>query len=307
MKTETTGQVATGVSQPRADWGETRGVREPATVVEIFQRAMQLKARPDVLNYKRKGSWHSIPSGELLRRVRHVALGLHALGLRRGDHAGILSESSPEWVVADVGCQFAGVINVPIYPTLAPPQVCYIMEDSGSLLLFVQDAAAYERVREALTACASLSTIVIMTGDASGLAGVITLADLEARGAQLEADRPGLLDELSSAVGAEDLTTIIYTSGTTGEPKGVMLTHSNVVSNLVATSERLAFTPEDVVLSVLPLSHVFERGAMYMYLHHGAKVFFSESMERIGDNMREVRPTLVVAVPRLFEKIYARI
>jgi long-chain acyl-CoA synthetase len=307
VKTETTGQAATSVSQPRADRGETRRVREPATVVEIFQRAMQLKARPDTLNYKREGAWHSIPSEELLRRVRHVALGLHALGLRRGDHAGILSESSPEWVVADIGCQFAGVVNVPIYPTLAPPQVCYIMEDSGSLLLFVQDAAAYARVREALASCASLSTVVIMTGDAHGLAGVITLADLEARGAQLEAERPGLVDELSAAVGREDLTTIIYTSGTTGEPKGVMLTHSNVVSNLVATSERLAFTPEDVVLSVLPLSHVFERGAMYMYLHHGAKVFFSESMERIGDNMREVRPTLVVAVPRLFEKIYARI
>ena len=307
MKTETTGQVTTGGGAPRAERGETRRVRAPETVVEIFKHAMHLKARPDVLNYKRGGAWHSLSSEELTRRVRRVALGLHALGLRRGDHAGILSDSSPEWVIADLGCQFTGVINVPIYPTLAPQQVCYIMEDSGSLLLFVQDAAGYERVREALASCASLSTVVIMTGEAGGLAGVVTLAELEARGAQLEADSPGLIDELSGAVGREDLTTIIYTSGTTGEPKGVMLTHSNVVSNLVATSERLAFTPEDVVLSVLPLSHVFERGAMYMYLHHGAKVFFSESMERIGDNMREVRPTLVVAVPRLFEKIYARI
>jgi long-chain acyl-CoA synthetase len=307
VKAETTGQLTALEGTTRADRGEARRVRAPETVVEIFRHAMQVKARPDVLNYKRGGAWHSLSSEELLSRIRHVALGLHALGLRRGDHAGILSESSPEWVVADLGCQFAGVINVPIYPTLAPPQVCYIMEDSGSLLLFVQDAAAYERVREALAACASLSTVVLMTGEAGGLAGVITLAELEARGAQLEVERPGLLDELSAAIGADDLTTIIYTSGTTGEPKGVMLTHSNVVSNLVATSERLAFTPEDVVLSVLPLSHVFERGAMYMYLHHGAKVFFSESMERIGDNMREVRPTLVVAVPRLFEKIYARI
>jgi long-chain acyl-CoA synthetase len=305
LTTQTTGQSTHGARA--GDLGERVRAHEPETIVEVFRRAMELRSRADTLNYKREGSWHSISSEELLRRVRHVALGLYALGLRRGDHAGILSESSPEWVVADLGCQFAGIINVPIYPTLAPPQVCYIMEDSGSRLLFVQDAAAYERVREALAACASLSTVVIMTGDADGLAGVITLADLEARGAQLEANRPGLADELSSAVGREDLTTIIYTSGTTGEPKGVMLTHSNVVSNLVATSERLAFTPEDVVLSVLPLSHVFERGAMYMYLHHGAKVFFSESMERIGDNMREVSPTLVVAVPRLFEKIYARI
>jgi long-chain acyl-CoA synthetase len=307
VTTRITTQVAGGGAAARADAGETRAEGAPATIVEIFRRAMQVNSRPDALNYKRGGEWRSLSSEELLRRVRRVALGLHALGLRRGDHVGILSESSPEWVVADLGCQYAGIINVPVYPTLAPQQVCYIMEDSGSLLIFVQDLAAYERVREALAACASLSTVVLMTGEATGLPGVSTLSELEARGAQVEADRPGLAEELAAAVAPEDLTTIIYTSGTTGEPKGVMLTHANVVSNLLGTSERLAFAPEDVALSVLPLAHIFERGAMYMYLHHGAKVFFSESLERIGDNMREVRPTLVVAVPRLFEKIYARI
>jgi long-chain acyl-CoA synthetase len=311
VKAETTGQLESGakaLEQAAApvlrDGG---GAEAPSTIVEVFERAVALHARPDVLNYKLGDEWLAISSEELARRVRHVALGLHALGLRRGDRAGILSESSPEWVIADVGCQFAGVVNVPIYPTLAPQQVCYIMEDSGALLLFVQDAVAYGRVREALAGCAALSTIVLMTGDAAGAGRVVTFSELEARGAALEAERPDLAKELAGSVGAQDLATIIYTSGTTGEPKGVMLTHSNVVSNLVDTSDRLAFRPEDVVLSVLPLSHVFERGAMYMYLHHGARVFFSESMERVGDNMREVRPTLIVAVPRLFEKIYARI
>jgi long-chain acyl-CoA synthetase len=307
LKTETTGRPAHGAAGDGAGPAERAAAGAPATIVEIFRQAMRLKSRPDVLNYKRGGAWHSISSDELLRRARRVALGLHALGLKRGDHAGILSESSPEWVVADLGSQSAGVVNVPIYPTLAPRQVCYIMEDSGSLLLFVQDRAAYERVRAELSGCAALSTVVLLTGEADGLPGVLTLSGLEARGAQVEAERPALAEELAAALSPEDLTTIIYTSGTTGEPKGVMLTHSNVVSNLLATSERLAFTPDDVALSVLPLAHIFERGAMYMYLHHGAKVYFSESMERIGDNMREVRPTLVVAVPRLFEKIYARI
>jgi long-chain acyl-CoA synthetase len=279
--------------------------RAPETIVEIILRALTLKARPDALNYKREGAWRPVSSEELLRRIRRVALGLHALGLRRGDRAGILSESSPEWVVADLGSQFAGIVNVPLYPTLAPQQVCYITEDSGARLLFVQDAAAYERVREALSSCAAISTVVLLSDEAGD--GLLTLAELEARGARLEAEQPHLLEELCGAVSSEDLATIIYTSGTTGEPKGVMLTHSNVVSNLLATSERLAFTPEDVALSVLPLSHVFERGAMYMYLHHGAKVFFAEAVERIGDNLREVRPTLLIAVPRLFEKIYARI
>jgi long-chain acyl-CoA synthetase len=278
------------------------------TIVKVFERAMRLHARPDVLNYKRGGEWHPISSEDLLRRVRRVALGLNALGLRRGDRAGVLSESSPEWVIADVGCQFAGIVNVPIYPTLAPRQVRYIMDDSGARLLFVEDREAFERVRESVAACDALAHVVLMTGDASeGTGGAITLADLEARGAELESERPQLVEELVSEVDAEDLATIIYTSGTTGEPKGVMLTHSNVVSNLIDTADRLAFTPEDVVLSVLPLSHVFERGAMYMYLHHGARICFAESLERIGENMREVRPTLVVAVPRLFEKIYARI
>jgi long-chain acyl-CoA synthetase len=300
LTTETRGQVTAGASP-----GERTRVPAPETIIDLMQRALTLKARPDALNYKREGVWRPISSEEFLRRVRRVALGLHALGLRRGDRAGILSESSPDWVVADLGCQFAGVVNVPLYPTLAPPQVCYIAEDSGARLLFVQNREAYERVRGALSSCAALSTVVLLSGEASE--GVLTLAELEARGARLEEEQPRLLEELYGPVSAEDLATIIYTSGTTGEPKGVMLTHSNVVSNLTGTSERLAFTPEDVALSVLPLSHVFERGAMYMYLHHGAKVYFAEAIDRIGDNMREVSPTIVVAVPRLFEKIYARI
>ncbi|HJQ34160.1 MAG TPA: long-chain fatty acid--CoA ligase [Pyrinomonadaceae bacterium] len=306
MTTETTREVAPEPGAVRdARHAEARDAEAPTTLIEIFVRAMRRHARPDTLNYKSAGEWRPISSEEFTRRVRHVALGLHALGLRRGERAGVLSESSPEWVVTDLGCQFAGIVNVPLYPTLAPQQVCYILSDSGARLLFVQNREAYERVREALSACAAVSTVVLMTGEPSD--GVLTLAGLEARGAELERERPGLVEELAGAAEPEDLATIIYTSGTTGEPKGVMLTHSNVVSNLIDTSERLAFTPEDVVLSVLPLSHVFERGAMYMYLHHGARVFFAEAIERVGDNMREVRPTLLIAVPRLFEKIYARI
>ncbi len=137
--------------------------------------------------------------------------------------------------------------------------------------------------------------------------GALTLCELEARGRALDSEQPGLREELASGVQPEDLATIIYTSGTTGEPKGVMLTHSNIVSNMVDTSERLDFSDKDTVLSVLPLSHVFERVAMYMYIHHGASVYYAESLDKIGDNIREVRPTLMVAVPRLYEKVYARI
>jgi len=300
--------VHTAGAAPLSSATPPRGA-EPSTLVEVVARAMRVHARPDVLNAKRDGRWRAFSSEELTRRARHVALGLHALGLRRGDRAAILSESSPEWVLADLGCLSAGVVNVPLYPTLAPQQVCYILNDSGSTAIFIQHAEAYAKMREAAGDCEALRRVVLLTGEAEGESGegLLTLEALEAKGRALEAERPGLAEELASAVRPEDLATIIYTSGTTGEPKGVMLTHSNVVSNLLATSESLAFNPQDVILSVLPLSHIFERGAMYMYLHHGTCVYFAESLEKIGDNMREVRPTLVVAVPRLYEKIYARI
>ena len=142
MKTETTERPAAG--EPL---GASVRAGGPETIIDIMLRALDEKARPDALNYTRGGEWRPISSEELLRRVRRVALGLHALGLRRGERAGILSESSPEWVVADLGCQFAGIVDVPLYPTLAPQQVCYIAEDSGARLLFIQhrDALASRR------------------------------------------------------------------------------------------------------------------------------------------------------------------
>src|SRR5215218_1732672 len=158
---ETTERLAAGASPA----GRTR-VSEPETIIDLMRHALTHKARPDALNYKRGGEWRPISSEDLLRRVRRVALGLHELGLRRGDRAGILSESSPEWVTVDVGSQFAGVINVPVYPTLAPQQVCYIMDDSGARLLFVQNAAALERVRAAVGGCDALTNVVVMEGGA---------------------------------------------------------------------------------------------------------------------------------------------
>jgi long-chain acyl-CoA synthetase len=279
----------------------------PATLVEVFERVLRVHSRPDLLNFKRGGEWRSISTEEFMRRARRVALGLNSLGLRPGERAAILSESSPEWVIADAGCLSAGVVNVPLYPTLAPQQVCYILKDSGARLLFAQNAEAFARVKDAARECETLQHVVLMTGEAEEGEGVLTLEQLEARGAEVEGERPGLLEELSRGVSPEDLATIIYTSGTTGEPKGVMLTHANIVSNLIDTSARFAFRGDDVMLSVLPLSHIYERGAMFMYLHHGCKVFFAESIEKIGDNMREVGPTVVTAVPRLYEKIYARV
>ncbi|MBA2646832.1 MAG: long-chain fatty acid--CoA ligase [Pyrinomonadaceae bacterium] len=284
---------------------------EPTTLVEMFERAVRVHRKPDALNYKRAGSWHTVSSEELFNRARHIALGLYALGVRGGDRVALLSESRPEWTLADAGCQFAGAIDVPIYPTQAPPQVCYILTDSGARVLLIQNRAAFERVREAIKGCGALEYIVFLEEEeASGKASeanALTLRQLEERGRTLGAERPPLGEELARAVKPDDLATIIYTSGTTGEPKGVMLTHANLTTNLIDSSGHLSFSRDDVALSVLPLSHIFERLGMYMYIHHGMSVYYSESLEKIGDNMREVRPTVMLCVPRLFEKIYARI
>ena len=280
---------------------------EPRTLVEMFERSVRLHNRPDVLNFKRDGEWRSISSNDMLSRARDIALGLYSLGIRRGDRVALLSENCPEWTLTDAGCLFAGAVDVPIYPTLTPPQVAYILNDSGARILFVQDTAKFQKICAAIESCTSLKQIVFFDKNGVGEPNTLSFEHVEERGRQLAIEQPQLSSELSRAVEPESLATIIYTSGTTGEPKGVMLTHTNLTTNVIDSSGHLSFSEADSVLSVLPFSHVLERLAMYMYLHHGMGVFYAESMEKIGDNLREVHPTLMICVPRLFEKIYAKI
>jgi long-chain acyl-CoA synthetase len=174
-------------------------------------------------------------------------------------------------------------------------------------VLILADRAKFDELAEILNECPALRKIVVFESEGAEEIDVLTLEQLEAKGQQLLVDQPQLVDQLSSKTTADDLATIIYTSGTTGEPKGVMLTHANLVTNLIDSSGHLAFGEDDKALSVLPLSHVFERQAMYMYLYQGMAVYFAESLLTIGPNMREVQPTILVGVPRIFEKIYARI
>ncbi len=280
---------------------------EPTTLAGIYERAVRMHDKPDALNYKHGDAWHAISSTELRTRARHIAYGLYALGLRRGDRAALLAESCPAWVLTDAGCQFAGIVDVPIYATQAPAQVRYILDDSGARLLLIHDRAAYDRIAGAIKDSATLAQVVFFEPAGAQDVGALTLAELTVRGGALEAEQPALLDENTSAIQPNDLATIIYTSGTTGEPKGVMLTQANLVSNVIDCSGHLSFGERDTVLSVLPLCHVFERTGMYMYLHHGMTVYFAESVDKVGQNLREVRPTVMLCVPRLFEKIYGRI
>src|SRR6266566_6501407 len=279
---------------------------EPTTLVEVFEYVDRIHPRPDTLNYKRDGCWIAISSEEMLNRARHIAAGLYSLGIRRGDRVAILSESRPEWTLTDAGCLFASAIDVPIYPTLTPPQVRYILKDSGARALVIQNEGKFHQVRAILADCPALEHLIFFEKTSDETAG-LTLAEVEARGRTIAESEANLINKGAHLIKPDDLATIIYTSGTTGEPKGVMLTHANLVSNLINSPGHFSFSRSDSALSVLPLSHVFERTAMYMYLHYGMTVYFGESLEKIGHNLREVQPTIFVGVPRIFEKIYARV
>jgi long-chain acyl-CoA synthetase len=280
---------------------------EPATLVDVFARVVREHKRSDTLNYKRDGYWAAVSCDEMLARAKNIAAGLHAIGVRSGDRVALLSESRVEWTLTDAGCIFGGVIDVPIYPTLMPPQVRYILKDSGASALFIEGRAKFDELKEILAECPQVTHVVYF--DAAGMSAAegLPLAELERLGAEFQQHNPGELDRFAREITPDDLATVIYTSGTTGEPKGVMLTHANIVTNLIDSSGHLSFGGRDVALSVLPLSHVFERQAMYMYLYRGMAVYFAESLQTIGPNLREVRPTILVGVPRIFEKIYDRI
>lgn len=279
---------------------------EPQTLAELFLEASREHNRADALNYKAGGAWQKVSSAEILARARHIALGLFSLGIKKGERVAILAANSPEWTLTDAGSQLAGVIDVPIYTTLAPGSVSYILNDSGARVFFLENKEMFERVRDILPECKTIEKLVFFDLTGVRAENAMSLADLEALGEKLRQQRSGLIDELVKAIKPHDVATLIYTSGTTGEPKGVMLSHSNIISNVIDAGEKYEFSEKDVPLSVLPLSHVFERSAMYLYIFNGMCVHYAESIEKVAENLREVRPTIFVGVPRIFEKVYAK-
>ncbi|MEQ1606396.1 MAG: long-chain fatty acid--CoA ligase [Pyrinomonadaceae bacterium] len=278
----------------------------PPTLADLFIGSAKRFDLPDALNYKKNGEWLPISSSEIIRRSENIALGLYSIGLRKGDRAAILAANSPEWTLADAGCQFGGVIDVPIYTTSANNAIQYIIDDSEARVFFLQDNATYERILPAIKDCRSLEKFVLFDSGPMAEGPVISLSVLESMGERLRDEKPELSAELRHGIVSTDIATLIYTSGTTGEPKGVMLSHANLVSNVVSASERYDFSPNDVSLSVLPLSHVFERGGMYVYIRAGMRVFYAESIDKAPDNLKEVKPTIFVGVPRIFEKVFER-
>lgn len=300
------GQIEPAVATKRTSRGEPLLPDEPTILPELFLHATEKNRLDDALNFKRNGEWISISSEEMLSRIENIALGLFSLGLRKGDKVALLAANSPEWTLTDAGCLFAGIIDVPIYTTLAPQSVQYILNDSDAKFLFVDTRDAYDRIADAIKDCHSLTKLVFFDANVDGLPDAIALSELESAGEELKASHSNLLAEIRATIEPSDVATLIYTSGTTGEPKGVMLTHTNIISNVIDAGEKYDFSVHDVCLSVLPLTHVFERSAMYLYIFNGMSVYYAESVDKVPDNLREVRPTIFVGVPRIFEKVYAK-
>ncbi len=276
-------------------------------LVELFEYGVKTYRNPKLLNYKSPdGTWKSIPADEVMKHVRNIALGLYSLGIRYGDKVAILSESRPEWTMTDLGILSIGAIDVPIYTTQALPQVEFILTNSESRLIFISTKQLYERVLPVLEKIGFIDKVITFEKEPLG-PNMMTLEQLEKIGEKLNAENSSLYDELKSKVKPDDLATIIYTSGTTGEPKGVMLTHSNLISNAVTCASLFTWNAErEVALTYLPLSHIFERMIIYLYLYIGIQIWYAESIDKLADNLLEVRPTVMTTVPRFLEKAEER-
>jgi long-chain acyl-CoA synthetase len=240
------------------------------------------------------GAWQPISAAEIGRRVRALAAALRAWGIAKGDRVAILSENRWEWCVADFACLAIGAVDVPLYPTLLREQITPLLADSKARVLFVSTRAQYEKVA-ALGSSSSLERIVIM--DDETMPDAVTLSSLLATPANPD------FDKVARDLASDDLATLIYTSGTTGEPKGVMLTHGNIASNINHSTAEFGFTPADSCISFLPLSHITARHLDYALYAQNVTVAYCPAFDHLPQTFLAVRPTIVVAVPRVYEKV----
>lgn len=275
-----------------------------SSLVEAVHRHAGLRGGKAALGKKVDGGWSVISYAELYGRVRDFAGGLKELGVRQGSRVALMSRNRPKWPIADLAIQSLGAATVPVYPTLAPEQVTHILGDSEAHIFIVEDEESLGRVRTGLDDARDLCVSVMEDGF-GGEENVRRFRDVERAGAE---NPVGDWEKGWRSLGRDDAATVIYTSGTTGLPKGAVLTHGNILSNLEGILEALPVYEDDVFLSFLPLSHVFERTCGQFYaLSVGATIYYAESIEKVPENLREVRPTVVPSVPRLYEKMYDRV
>ncbi len=279
------------------------------TIPAVFDVTVSKSGAKVALTFKKDGTWCPITYREFGDRAERVTAALIGAGVVKGDRVALLSENRPEWVMADQGILAAGAVNVPIYPTLTAAQMGYILNDCGAKVLIVSTNAQLAKLAEVKDELPQLTHVVLLEG-APAHQLQQELLDWDAfqkKGDELLAatanERKARKDQLTG----NDMASIIYTSGTTGNPKGAVLTHGNLASNSQTVIPLIDITASDSCLSFLPLSHVFERVVYYVFITVGATINFAENIDKVPQNLSEVRPTFLTSVPRLFEKIRARV
>tara|TARA_A100001011_G_scaffold162181_2_gene170643 strand:+ start:514 stop:2307 length:1794 start_codon:yes stop_codon:yes gene_type:complete len=278
------------------------------TVSEMFVGTTELCSEKKLFYYKKNNDWVGLSGKDILITVEDISFGLRSLGIIENSNIAIISNNSPKWAMCDYGIVCSTMSTVTIYPTLIANQVEFILQNSNSNLIFVENQEQYDKVNSVKSNCPDLKFIVILddscTEESDSVMNFATFLD---KGKDFSQDSDLTFNDMVTSVKEDDILTIIYTSGTTGVPKGVVLTHKNLLSNVEGTLNVAEFTNNETFLSFLPLSHVLERmGGHYTPFTIGATIYYAENMETIADNMVESNPTIVVCVPRVFEKIHAK-
>lgn len=279
---------------------------DPTTLTDLLAGGIEKNVAGVLVATKRNGKWVETTPEEFRRKVRHLTLGLHDLGVRQGDRVSLHAENSAEWLICDQAILSLGAANVPIYTTQPGDQIKYILENAEAKVHIVSNDELFADTKPLMKSIGTVEAVISIQG--SSHQKLRTFESVLERGKNLDSEQPELFDEMRARIKPDDLATLIYTSGTTGDPKGVMLSHNNIASNLLASKERVPFKanpePHERMLSYLPLSHVFERLISYLYLYMGYPVYYIEDVNEIREDLAEIEPKFLATVPRLLEKIY---
>lgn len=273
---------------------------EPTRLFDLIEKQNEKFAKPDSLANKVDGTWVKYSTPEVIEIANKVSFGLLKLGITKGDKVAIISPNRPEWNFIDFGIQQIGAVSVPMYPTITVDDYKFIFNDAEVKMVFVADQEIFNKVKVASENAPSIKGIYSFN-ELKGVKHWSEVKELGKEGSLKE------LEAMKSQVNQDDLFTLIYTSGTTGSPKGVMLTHRNILSNVQSCSPLMPVDSTNRALSFLPLCHIYERMLNYMYMNCGVSVYYAESMETIGENLKEIHPQIFVTVPRLLEKVYDKI
>lgn len=277
------------------------------TIPEALLNTVEKFSDRPGLFYKLNGQYREIKWGEVHRKVNQLASFLLKQGFQRGQHVAILSDTRYEWAIADLASQAIGLVTIPVYPTLREEQIQNIIIHSEAGGIFVSDEWQLEKIRKIRSNLPDLFPIIIFDKPAEDSNDVTSLSDALEIGGNHSGDKDILRENVKSTK-PDDLASIIYTSGTTGDPKGVMLTHDNFMFNVQSCTNVVPVNEQDLFLSFLPLSHVLERMAgYYLPLYIGASIAYAESIDTVAQNMAEMKPTVMISVPRLYEKMNAKI